>query len=304
MTASLQRGALFADAAKGAGIVDDVTISMLAAAERTGDLPSVLRQLATDAERRIAFRRSVALGLAYPGILLVLALFALPIKVLVFEGVGAYLAHTLPQFCAFVGGIVAFVWFIPSALARVGAPNFIANVVAALPVIGTPWKSARIVRFARTLGRLIDAGLPIDESLTRAAETVGHGGFARRIAAARHQLGAGTTLATAFRGVNLFDGEFLAIVEGSERTGGLATALTSLADAYEETALHRIRMTILIGTTLGTILVMGVIGYRMFVEYTGTTKSVESALDGILKGAGDVPAKLKEGMEQLDKLLD
>ncbi len=302
--ADVARGETFGSAIDAARFLDREAVVLLSAAERIGNLPVAFAELAGEAETEAAFRRARILGLTYPAILVVLAIFALPLKVLVFEGPLRYFAETLPTFGGVVGAVVFVSMILPRILGRLGAPSGLRDAACAIPVLGRPWRAMRVARFARSLGRFLEAGVEMGEALQSAARSTGQRRFMRGIDAAAQHLAAGETLAMALGSTGLFAADFDLAVDGGERSGKLAPTLVGMARSYEEAALHQIRVTILVGTTFAAIAVMGLIGYRLFTEMQGTVKGVQGAIDSVLNEAGGLQRGVEKSFEQLDKLLD
>ncbi|MBI3071908.1 MAG: type II secretion system F family protein [Deltaproteobacteria bacterium] len=304
MRTEITSGATFGVAIDAARFVDREAVVLLRAAEIIGNLPSTFAELATDVEKRTAFRRTVVMGLAYPAILAVLSIFALPLKVLVFEGPARYFAETLPVFGGFVGAVF-FLWSLfPRVLGWIGVPGGVRDAVCLIPFLGRPWRALRVARFSRSLGRFLDAGVEIGEALESAAASTGQRRFLRAVDGASQRIAAGATLAEALQATGLFTADFHLAVDGAERSGKLAPTLIGVAEAIEDSALHQVRLSILVGTTIAAVLVMAFIGYRLFTEMQGTVKGVTGAIDSVLREAGDIQRGVDKSFEQLDKLLD
>jgi type II secretory pathway component PulF len=214
------------------------------------------------------------------------------------------LAETLPPFGGLVGAVVFVSAILPRILGLLGAPNALRDAVSAIPVLGRPWRALSVARFARSLGRFLEAGVEIGEALRNAAASTGQRRIVRGVDNATQKIAVGATLAAALAETGLFAADFNLAVDGAERSGRLGPTLLGLARSYEDAALHQVRLTLIIGTTMAAVAVMAFIGLRLFSEMQGTVKGVKGVIDSVLNEAGDVQRGVEKTFEQLDKLLE
>lgn len=103
-------------------------------------------------------------------------------------------------------------------------------------VIGTGVSGGDLSRFTRQLATMIEAGLPLVQSLTILAEQTTNKYFAKIIADVRDSVSAGNTFAAALsRHRRVFDELYTSMVEAGEIGGALEIILKRLADYREKT---------------------------------------------------------------------
>jgi len=94
-------------------------------------------------------------------------------------------------------------------------------------------KSA-ISRFSRTVGTLLNSGVSIMDALEVTAKTSGNVVIEKAIMRIREQIAGGKPLAEPMKEVGIFPGMVVQMVAVGEKTGGLGTMLTKVADFYDE----------------------------------------------------------------------
>lgn len=199
-----------------------VAHATFAAAETAGTLPDALRELAAGERRHAARAREVLARLAYPVLLVVVAIAVI--------GWLAFLGFTtIPP----VVVIVAIVLLAIGAFALVRAlrrarhdPGFDAT---RLRFIGTLAADAAATPYLEAMRRLHGAGVRIDHAHELATRTCPLAAERARLTIAGTSLGAGTTLADALEKAGALDAETRQRLAAAERIGGLEEAFAHLA---------------------------------------------------------------------------
>lgn len=146
-------------------------IAVVEAGEVSGKLPTVLRRLGDELERRRQLRGALLRRSAYPLLVVLLAMTAGPLPILVLDGLLAYLVAVAQLFLplALLGASGVVVWRVTSRI-----PGIRRAVEAAL--VAVPWLGPTVFRLAlgRTLsllGVLLEAGLGLRQALDLTADT-------------------------------------------------------------------------------------------------------------------------------------
>jgi type IV pilus assembly protein PilC len=135
------------------------------------------------------------------------------------------------------------------------------RAILRLPLAGELLRKTLVVRFARTLGSLLSAGVDVVASL-EAATPVGGRTFREGLKGAVESLRAGNPFAAPLEASGLFDGTFLLLVRVGEESGTLDAMLLRIAAYYEidvETGLAALTGVIepalvcVLGAAIGTI---------------------------------------------------
>jgi type IV pilus assembly protein PilC len=255
-------------------------IGILRSAELTGNLDSVLDQLADYIERDLEARRSVKSALTYPMVICVMAVativilsvFVLPKFQAFFKSFNAKLP--LPTRLLLGGTAFIQTWwleivgvFVVSAIAlfvtlktergKLGKDRMMLR----LPVLGDIVRFATIERFFRILGAMLRAGVPVPEAMIAANEGSNNRVYARGLVTAREAMLRGEGLSAPLAATGLFPGAAAQMLRVGEDTGTLDRQLALAADFYQSELTHKVKKL----TTLfepAVILIMGgIVGF-------------------------------------------
>src|SRR5207247_315605 len=108
------------------------------------------------------------------------------------------------------------------------------GVVLKIPVLGDLMRKISVARFCRTLGTLIQSGVPILEGLEITARTSGNAIVEDAIMATRKSIEEGKTIAGPLEDTGVFPSMVVQMISVGEQTGALVTMLSKIADFYED----------------------------------------------------------------------
>jgi len=228
-------------------------INLVKAAEGSGNLQKTFEDLSVTLESESELRSKVRSAMIYPivllctasAIMIFLVTFALPKVANVFSQSGV----TPPLFSRvvftiglFIGGNIFII--IPLVLAffggsfwavsrtQVGKQAF-DNIITNLPFIKNIYRELAVQRMASTMSSLMKAGLPITQTITVAAETVGLREYKYALLrVANEGLAKGLTIGEAFRKEPAFPRMVSNLVSISEKAGHLEEVLGTLSEFY------------------------------------------------------------------------
>jgi type IV pilus assembly protein PilC len=103
-----------------------------------------------------------------------------------------------------------------------------------LPVFGKLLTKQAIARFARTLGALLNSGIPILKAMKVVERVVGNRVIGQAVRAAQEEVSKGATLSTPLRKEKVFPPMVMEMVSVGEETGTLEQMLGKVADFFEE----------------------------------------------------------------------
>jgi general secretion pathway protein F len=251
--------------------------AMAEAGEANGRLDVALTRLAETLERGEALRRTVAAAMVYPALLMVIAVAVILTMLLwvvpqfegLFSDAGAQLpfmtrmvmgiSHAVRQYGLAGLGLGVVAGFLAVRWARSPATRGTFDRWAlGLPQIGPITAASELGRYARVLGSLVEAGVPLPEALAIARRSLVNthlAAAAGRVAASVNQ-GAGLTASLSAEGV--FPRAALSFVRTGEETARLGLMLNRLADMLDQDLRGRIDGLIAVLTPLITVL-MGAI---------------------------------------------
>ena len=273
---AVNEGSSLADAmARHPSIYDELYISMVRAGEAAGNLDDVLLRLADFTESSQKLRGKVMSALMYPAIMIgVGALIMSILMILVVPEITKMFTQqgkTLPlntRFLIWTSHVFGAYWFIWLALVILGIFAFRGWVrsesgkhtwhkfVLKTPVFGPLLRQVAVSRFARTLGTMLQAGVPMLRSLEIAKEVLGNVVLMKAVENARAGVTEGESLAAVLKKSGHFPATVTQMISVGERSGTLEQMLLRIADAYETDIDMKLqRMTSLLEPMM--ILIMG-----------------------------------------------
>jgi len=280
----VESGSTFADALKKhPNQFDRLFCNMVAAGEMGGILDDVLKRLADYMEKALRLKRKVKGALTYP--IIVLAISAMVIGVIlifvipVFEQMFADFGGALPVPTQMVVNLSNFVKSYSLVIIGVSAVmvflfkkyyktekgrRLVDRLLLKSPVFGPLLSKVAVAKLTRTLGTLINSGVPILESLNVAAGTAGNKMVEEAIYNVRSSISEGRTIAQPLGESGIFPAMVVQMVSVGETTGALDQMLNKIADFYDEeveaavdalTSMIEPFMIVFLGGTVGSIIV-------------------------------------------------
>ena len=268
------------------GVFSTLFVSLTKAGEVSGNLDEILDELATYLENLDDVRRKVRSAMTYP-IFMVVFLFAMMSAMFMwiipmFSDVYVQLGANLPaatrklvslsewisiNFSTVVlslFGVAVGLWLV-SKTRRGG--YIIDSIKLRTPIFGSLLNQSILNKFSKTLGILLNAGVPVIESMNLIAKIVSNRVYEVAIGDATEYIRDGFNITSALRRTEVFPPILLQLSATGEETGELDTLLDKAADYYYKQVNALVeRMTTLIEPIL--ILMVGVIiGVMVIITY-------------------------------------
>ncbi|TSE28560.1 putative type II secretion system protein F [Tepidimonas thermarum] len=228
-------------------------LAMIRAGEVSGNLQAALTDLAEQLEANARQRGQLITALTYPAILLgvsvlsviLLLLFVVPQFRDLFDSMGDALPLTTRWVLAFsdavrlhwqIGLLVALAFFllVRQWYARPSGRLAVDRLLLRLPVLGDVVAALQSAVYFRTLGMLLQRGVPMLDALRYAAETLTNHALAAEARPLVEHAKAGRRLSDGFAGQRLGERGAAALIRVAEETGQLAPTLTRLGERFEE----------------------------------------------------------------------
>ena len=102
------------------------------------------------------------------------------------------------------------------------------------PIFGTLIRKVAVARFTRTLGTLVQSGVPILEGLRITATTAGNKVVEKAVLQCRISVTQGKTVAEPLKGSGVFPPMVTQMISVGEQTGALDAMLSKIADFYDD----------------------------------------------------------------------
>jgi len=234
-------------------VFNDLFSNMIAAGESGGILDTILQRLSTYIEKRVKLQAAVRSAMIYPtavitiavGVVVVILWKVIPTFAMLFQGLGA----TLPLPTRITIACSRFLGrFMPVIVLAMGAGAFFLNryyktnkgrhqidaLTLKMPILGDLMRKISVARFCRTLGTLIQSGVPILEGLEITARTAGNAIVEDAIMATRKSIEEGKTISGPLEETGVFPSMVVQMISVGEQTGALDAMLSKIADFYED----------------------------------------------------------------------
>jgi len=229
-----------------------IYVNLVAAGEASGALPDILRRLVQHLMQAKNLRDRVQQALIYPAALAIAgsALITIFITFMVPQLTGFMSANggTLPlptRMLLAVHHIITGYWWAGVILAIGAVIGFRAFVRTdegritwdrfrlAVPGYGRVIRHRYYAQFSRTLGTLMENGIPLLKALDLVTEIAGNRYLESKLAEVRRAVIDGATLSTALSAQHLFPDLFTDMMAVGEQTGHFAQTMQTIADVYE-----------------------------------------------------------------------
>ena len=146
-----------------------------------------------------------------------------------------------------------------------------------LPLVGKILSKTAVARFTRTLGVLIEAGVPILEALNITRNTSGNEVFARAIGEVHDSVREGETFADPLRASKVCDPIVVNMVDVGEETGDLDKMLLKVADNYDEEVDATVAALVSVIEPIMVIVLGFIVGFIVLGIFLPLPKMIEGA---------------------------
>ncbi len=227
-------------------------INMVKAGEAGGSLGNVMQRLADYMERAAELKESVVSALIYPAILfvvavasvLILVVFVVPQFKQIFDQsgkalpfatdmvltTGIFLRKNWPLILA---GVVLALWMLKRSLTNpVSRARWDAKFLR-WPVMGNLIGKVEMARFSRSLGTLLQNGVPLLAGLSILKDTLGNAVFRDAVDGVSRDLKEGRGMAKPMMEANVFPKLAVQMIGVGEETGKLDEMLVQVAEVYD-----------------------------------------------------------------------
>jgi type II secretory pathway component PulF len=227
-------------------------VNLVAAGEASGALPQILLRVVKSLMQAKELRDRVQQALIYPAFLAlagaVLVTIFITFMVPQLTGFMAQTGGALPLptqillhihhaitgywwvgVLAVIGAVVGFRALVRSDEGRIGWDRF----QLMIPGYGRVIRHRYYAQFSRTLGTLIENGIPLLRALDLVTEIAGNRFLEQKLGEVRRAVIDGATLSAALQAHKLFPDLFTDMMSVGEQTGHFAQTMQAIADVYE-----------------------------------------------------------------------
>ena len=279
----LQRGQSLSQALTRHRVFSPLYVNMIKAGEAGGVLESAITRLGDFLESSVSFREEVRSAIIYPVFLTVITSLAVTFLMI----------YVVPQFMGMIESagqepplsmvaLVAISSFMGSywwAVLLAGAGGALAldryirtpegrrvfdSIKLRLPLVGPLHTKTLTARFARTLGTLLQSGVPILDSIKVSREVIGNSVVSAKLDSLVEGVRKGRGVAGPLRESRAFPPIVVQVVSVGEEAGRLENAFIKVADRFEAESRRTIKRLMSVLPTLLIVLMALVVGFVIY----------------------------------------
>jgi type IV pilus assembly protein PilC len=268
---------------------------MVRAGEKGGILEEILVRLADFATKSERIRRQVREALTYPTVVMSFAVLVLSFVMIVivpkfeeiFKNFNAELPALTQALIATSRGMAKY-WYVLLAVPVVlvivfrlltRLPRFrfgVDKLKLRLPLFGDLIQKSIIARFSRTLGTLLQSGVPILEALEIVEASIENTVLSKAVGDVRASVREGETMAAPLMESRVFDDLVVNMIDVGEATGSVDRMLLRIADTYEEEVDGRVSTLFKVLEPLLLLVLAGVIGFIVVALFLPIVKVMDT----------------------------
>ena len=250
----VESGMTFADSMrKHPKVFDALFTNMIEAGETGGILDTILSRLAVFMEKSMALKKKIKGAMTYPAICLAISILILVIILVfvipVFSEMFASFGSALPlptqivvnmsnmvksNFIFFIIGLFALVFGLKKIYSTEKGRFSIDAMSLKAPVAGILIRKVAVAKFTRTLGTMLQSGVPILEALQVVGKTAGNKIIERAVFRVADSIAEGRPIAEPLEESGVFPNMVVQMINVGESVGALDTMLEKIADFYDE----------------------------------------------------------------------
>lgn len=236
-------------------VFPEIYLSMVEAAEISGNLPEILNRVSVYLEKTSALRKKIMSAMYYPIIIIFITIgitgFMMIKIVPTFKDMFSQLDAKLPGPTLVLIAISDFLRRIETMIAvvifAVIAPFIFKKIIEThkgkrlfhkfllkLPVFGDLIKKIAIAKFSRTFATLIRSGVSIVRCLEIVGKTAGNAIVEDAVAESKTAIQEGQPISTPLEGTGVFPPMVTRMIAVGEKSGKLEEMLSKIAQFYEE----------------------------------------------------------------------
>lgn len=260
-----------------------VYVNMVKSGEMSGALESSLKRLEHFLDINISTKEEIKGALIYPSLLTGVGILALVIIVFyviprfkrMFEELGSAIplstqivfsvSSFLSSYWWFIGGSVVLFFLLARYYMQLpGGRKFVDEIKLKIPVLREIFIRLSVARFSRTLGSLLQAGVPLLESIKLSRDVVGNRIISEKLKPLEEGVRKGRGVAAPLKESGAFPPVLSQMVSVGEEAGRLEETFLSIAERYEKEVTSHIKrliglfepvMIIVMGTIVAVIVI-------------------------------------------------
>lgn len=228
--------------------------NLIRVGEKSGTLDKILKRLADYLEKTDILRKKIKKALVYPSAIITIAMLVSAVLLIFvvpqFEKMFTSLGSQLPFFTRMVVSFSYFLqkyWWLIIIFCVLGITFFKRkldsseqfreswdNFLLRLPIMGSILRKGMIARYTRTLGTMLDAGMPIVEAMKTVAPLMENITYKKAVFKLADEIKSGKMLSSSMENTQLFPNMAIQMIAVGEASGSLSEMLNKVAEYYED----------------------------------------------------------------------
>ena len=236
-------------------------VNMVRAGEASGTLEGVLDRLTSFMENQSRLKGKVVGAMAYPALMMILAIVLIsvlmtavvPKVTAIFQSMNRALPWNTALLIT-VSHFMAGYWWLIAGVVTLGIVMFRRwkrtpkgklawdRFLLAVPMFGKLFQMVAIARFARTLGTLLGAGVPLLQAMGIVRSVLGNAALEEVVESATGSIREGESIAEPLKRSKRFPPMVTHMIAIGEKSGQLEEMLENVAEAYDHAVDTRVQM--------------------------------------------------------------
>ena len=278
---------------------DRLYCNMIKAGEAGGALEAILQRLADFKEKSQSLKRRIKSAMIYPLVVISVAVlivgFILYYIVPQFKKIFDDFGLPLPAMTTFLieaSNIVVKRWYLLPLVPTViwilikltrrnkSGAYVLDKLMLLIPVMGAIVEKSTVARTMRTLGTLVQSGVPILEALSIVRDTAGNAVFENAFTRIYESIREGETIAQPLREARIVDDIVVNMIDVGEETGDLDSMLNKIADNYDEEVETLVEGLVSLLEPLMIVVLGGIIGFIVIALFLPLVNLISSLSGG------------------------
>jgi general secretion pathway protein F len=226
---------------------------IIRAGEASGTLGPILKRLAQYMEQRRSFRQAMISAMIYPIILVVISLISIAVLLVYVIPKFAQIFHDLNQKVPFITQVMVdvgawlkdFGWTVPIVLGvafwggkylllQPRVRKYLDRFLLWFPVSRFLILHSELTRFCRTLGTMLESGVPLLRALSLGQELILNSVLRESMEPLHQEIKTGKSMSNFFRNSPVFPPRMGTMLRIAEEQGNMAAGLLSLSEYFEK----------------------------------------------------------------------
>ena len=162
---------------------------------------------------------------------------------------------------------------------RIGA-YVLDRILLMIPIMGQIANKSTVARTCRTLGTLVQSGVPILESLNIVRDTAGNEVFVRAYTRVYESIREGESIAQPLKEARIVDDIVVNMIDVGEETGELDTMLNKISDNYDEEVDTLVKGLMNLMEPMMIVVLGGIIGFIVISLFLPLVKLIANLSGG------------------------